>query len=41
MFVVFLLQDALEYCMRYRLWGHAMMLSLKLDKKIQVEVSNR
>lgn len=37
----FLYQDALEYTMRYGLWGHAMVLASKMDKKVQNEVTNR
>lgn len=37
----FLFQDALEYTMRYGLWGHAMVLASKMDKKVQNEVTNR
>lgn len=27
--------------MRYGLWGHAMVLASKMDKKVQNEVTNR
>ncbi|XP_068695445.1 protein transport protein Sec16A-like isoform X2 [Montipora foliosa] len=34
-------KDALEYCMRNGLWGHAMMLAAKMDKKVHNDVITR
>ena len=41
MYCVNYLQDALEYLMRFQMWGHALMLASKMDKKVHNDIMNR
>ena len=39
--LVIVMQEALEYCMHAGLWGHAMLLASKMDKKVHNDVTTR